>query len=178
MWPRLMAMLISFSPSLTLPAHQPSVDRSEKVGLPQLRDKTMPSKPRDASHFLRYLMDSWFGAVLGGGVYGAWAVWANREQGAKMALTIGAAHWLTSALLTFFGTAAMRKFYGYAQGWMGSLRAFSGGLMLTYASLFIVHGLLGTEQLLLTLAPGVIPNILFCASYALLLKRTISGLPS
>jgi hypothetical protein len=89
-----------------------------------------------------------------------------------MALAIGAAHWVTSALLTFFGTMAMRKFYGNAQGWAGSLRAFAGGLVLTYASLFAVHGLLGTEQLLLTLAPGIIPNILFCSSYALLLKRT------
>lgn len=117
-------------------------------------------------------MDSWLGAVLGGGVYGAWAVWANWAQGASMAWSIGAAHWLTSALLTFFGTMAMRQFYGQPSGWLGSLRAFGGGLALTYISLFAVHGLLGTEQLLLTLAPGIIPNILFCSSYALLLKRT------
>jgi hypothetical protein len=119
-------------------------------------------------------MDSWFGAALGGGVYGAWAVWANWAQGVNMALTIGAAHWLTSALLTFFGTMAMRRFYGSPQGWAGSLRAFAGGLSLTYASLLAVHGLLGTQQLLLTLAPGIAPNILFCASYALLLKRTMT----
>ena len=56
----------------------------------------------------------------------------------------------------------------------GSKGAFAGGLALTYASLIAVHGLLGTEQLLLTLAPGILPNILFCASYALLLKRTMA----
>lgn len=125
--------------------------------------------------FARYLMDSWLGAVLGGGAYGAWAVWANWGQGLKMALTIGAAHWLTSALLTYFGTMAMRRFYGNAHGWAGCLRAFAGGLCLTYASLLAVHGLLGTQHLLLTLAPGIVPNILFCASYALLLKRTMTA---
>ena len=123
-------------------------------------------------HSLKYLMESWFGALLGGGIYGAWAVWANWAQGVEMALIIGAAHWITSVLLTYFGTMAMRKFYGDANGFVGSLRAFFGGLTLTYASLFTVHGLLGTQRLLLTLAPGIVPNILFCASYALLLKRT------
>lgn len=123
---------------------------------------------------VRYMMDSWFGALLGGGVYGAWAVWANWAQGANMALAIGAAHWMTSALLTFFGTMAMRRFYGKADSRMGGFRAFTGGITLTYASLFAVHGLLGTEHLLLTLAPGIMPNFLFCASYALLLKRTMT----
>lgn len=121
---------------------------------------------------MRYLMDSWFGALLGGGIYGAWAVWANWEQGANMALVIGAAHWLTSTLLTFFGTMAMRRFYGNADSRVGGVRAFLGGLTLTYASLFAVHGLLGTQHLLLTLSPGILPNVLFCASYALLLRRT------
>jgi hypothetical protein len=68
----------------------------------------------------------------------------------------------------------MRRFFGQTQGWMGSLRAFAGGLALTYTSLFAVHGLLGTQHLLLTLAPGIVPNILFCGSYALLLKRTLT----
>jgi hypothetical protein len=132
----------------------------------------MHNHQRRGLHFARYLMDSWFGALLGGGVYGAWAVWANWAQGARMASAIGVAHWMTSALLTFFGTMAMRRFYGDAGSRTGSLRSFAGGLTLTYASLFTVHGLLGTEHLLLTLAPGIIPNLLFCASYALLLKRT------
>ena len=172
-------MLITFVHAMSLPAPQPFVDGSSKV-TPNLQlylpcAKTVHQHPSKGLQLVRYLMDSWFGAALGGGVYGAWAVWANWAQGASMALTIGAAHWLTSALLTFFGTMAMRKFYGNADGWAGSLRAFAGGLSLTYASLFAVHGLLGTQQLLLTLAPGIIPNILFCASYALLLKRTQAG---
>jgi hypothetical protein len=167
-------MLINFVHSMTLPAHQPCVDRLEKVTPPELCTQSVHKHAGRGLLFMRYLMDSWLGAVLGGGVYGAWAVWANWAQGANMALTIGAAHWLTSALLTFFGTMAMRRFYGNARGWAGSLRAFAGGLALTYASLFAVHGLLGTQQLLLTLAPGIVPNILFCASYALLLKRTMT----
>jgi hypothetical protein len=168
-------MSITFAHSMTLPARQPFVDGLKEVPPPVPCAKTVHKREGRGLHFLRYLMDSWFGAVLGGGVYGAWAVWANWAQGVNMALTIGAAHWLTSSLLTFFGTMAMRRFYGNADGWMGSFRAFAGGLSLTYASLFAVHGLLGTQQLLLTLAPGIIPNILFCASYALLLSRTLTG---
>jgi len=117
-------------------------------------------------------MDSWFGAILGGSVYGAWAVWANWSQGSAHAWGIGLAHWATSALLTFFGTMAMRKFYGNGRGWAGGLRALSGGLCLTYASLLLVHGVIRTEHVLLTLAPGIIPNVLFCTGYALLLVRT------
>lgn len=165
-------MLITSAPTMTSPVRQPFVDEVKSLGTLTSRTKKVLTPQFRGLHLLRYLMDSWLGAVLGGGVYGAWAVWANWAQGASMAWGIGAAHWLTSALLTFFGTMAMRRFYGNAQGWTGSLRAFVGGLCLTYASLFGVHGLLGTEQLLLTLAPGIVPNILFCASYALLLKRT------
>ena len=91
-----------------------------------------------------------------------------------MALIIGAAHRMTSALLTIFGTQAMRGFYGDADSQIGGLRAFAGELVLTYASLFTVHGLLGTHRLLLTLTPGIVLNVLFCASYALLLKRTMT----
>ena len=163
---------------MTFHSRQPLAEEVTKVTALTLRTKNVPISEIRGLHLVRYLMDSWLGAVLGGGVYGVWAVWANWAQGAKMALTIGAAHWLTSALLTFFGTMAMRQFYGRAQGWTGSLRAFAGGLGLTYASLFAVHGLLGTERLLLTLAPGIIPNLLFCASYALLLKRTQTAVTS
>ena len=165
-------MLYTIASTMTFRSRQPVIDSLESVATLTLRTKNVPFRKARGLHLVRYLMDSWFGAVLGGGVYGGWAVWANWSQGANMALAIGAAHWLTSALLTFFGTMAMRQFYGHAKGWAGSLRAFAGGLGLTYASLFAVHGLLGTERLLLTLAPGIIPNLLFCASYALLLKRT------
>jgi hypothetical protein len=132
---------------------------------------TAPSK-RLGLGALRGLMDSWFGAILGGAVYGAWAVWANWGDGANQALKVGLAHWTTSALLTFFGTMAMRFFYGQAHGAAGGMRAMVGGLCLTYATLFLVHGLIGTQHVLLTLAPGLIPNVLFCTSYALLLMRT------
>lgn len=121
---------------------------------------------------VRGLMDSWYGAILGGSVYGAWAAWANWDQGAAHALGIGLAHWTTSALLTFFGTMAMRAFYGRGQGWTRGARALSGGLGLTYTTLLLVHTTLRTEHLLLTLAPGILPNVLFCTSYALLLMRT------
>lgn len=122
--------------------------------------------------WIRSLMDSWFGAILGGSVYGAWAIWANRDQGAGHATAIGLAHWATSALLTYFGTMAMRKFFGSASGSAGGMRAFVGGLALTYFALLSVHVAIGTQHILLTIAPGLIPNVLFCGSYALLLMRT------
>ena len=90
---------------------------------------------------------------------------------------IGLGHWTTSALLTFFGTAAMRRFYGSSSGWSGMARAFGGGLCLTYCALFAVHSALGTQHLWLTLAPGLIPNILFCSSYAGLLHHTLHAAP-
>lgn len=161
--------------AMTLPARQSLADGLKSLKALILCPKNVLTPSVKGLRTLRYLMDSWLGAVLGGGVYGAWAVWVNWPQGVNTACGIGAAHWLTSALLTFFGTLAMRQFYGKATGWLGSLRAFGGGLALTYVSLFAVHGLLGTQQLLLTLAPGIIPNILFCSSYALLLKRTQAG---
>jgi hypothetical protein len=165
-------MFNTIAPIVTLQRRQPLVDDLKSVNALMLRTKSVLTPQIGGLRLIRYLMDSWLGAVLGGGVYGAWAVWANWSQGASTAWGIGAAHWLTSAMLTFFGTMAMRQFYGQASGWRGSLRAFGGGLALTYVSLFAVHGLLGTQQLLLTLAPGIIPSILFCSSYALLLKRT------
>jgi len=121
---------------------------------------------------MRQLMGSWVGAVLGGSVYGAWATWANWDQGRNHALLIGASHWATSTVLTYGGTWAMGQFFAQSKGLGGAVRAFTGGMTLTYACLFIVHTVLRTEHLLLTLAPGLIPNIVFCSSYAALLMRT------
>ena len=148
---------MSPAPAPTFPGHSPSTD----------------SPSLNVWLALRRLADSWWGALLGGGVYGAWATWANWEQGPRQAAVIGFSHWMTSAALTLFGTAAMRRFYGSPESTHGWLRAFGGGLALTYATLFTVHGLLGTMHLWLTLAPGLVPNILFCGSYAALLQRTL-----
>ncbi len=126
---------------------------------------------------LRRLVDSWFGAVLGGSVYGAWAVWVNWDQGPLHAWGIGVSHWATSVLLTFFGTMAMRKFYGQGRGGLAVARTLVGGLSLTYLALLLVHSIIRTEHVLLTLTPGAIPNILFCSGYALLLDRTQSTEP-
>ncbi len=149
---------------------------------PTLPVSALPGTARSAAASrlwpgLRRMADSWWGAILGGGVYGAWATWANWGQGAQQASAIGLGHWTTSAMLTFFGTAAMRRFFGSGSGWPSMARAFAGGLCLTYCVLFAVHALLGTQHLWLTLAPGVIPNIVFCGSYAGLLQRTLQAAP-
>lgn len=122
---------------------------------------------------LRRVTDSFWGACFGAGVYAAWAVWANWEAGERVAYTAGLTHWLVSTFLTYTGTGVMRRCY--ARGRRAAEAAalsFGGGLAYTYALLFGAHLLTGTAHIALTLAAGVIPNILFCSSYTLLLSRT------
>ncbi len=122
---------------------------------------------------LRTVVDSFWGACLGAAVYAAWAVWANWDAGSRIAFTAGFAHWVASTFLTYTGTAVMRRLYrqGSCVSQAGAL-SFCGGLLYTYALLFGAHTLAGTAHIALTLAVGVIPNVLFCGSYTLLLSRT------
>ena len=59
---------------------------------------------------LRRLMDSAFGAVLGGALYGSWAAFANWTAGAPAALRIGATHFAMSTGLTLAGVAIILPF--------------------------------------------------------------------
>jgi hypothetical protein len=124
---------------------------------------------------LRWLMGSPIGAALGALAYGLWAVYANRDAGMPLALRAGAAHWLTSALLTYFGAASMRVVFDFvATTFTGTARVIAtciGGLLFTYVTLVSVHLLNGSPHILLTLAPGMIPTLLFCITYAALLQR-------
>ena len=128
-------------------------------------------------HRMRWLADSWFGAVLGAAAYGAWATWANWSEGTMQAIRIGCAHWLASAFLTYCGTYVMRRLFGQGNAGVGAARAVAGGLLFTYGTLLLVHMLVNTQHILLTLAPGVIPNVLFCSGYTALLSRTQQTLP-
>lgn len=121
----------------------------------------------------RRLIDSFWGAMLGATVYAAWAIFANWDAGLKVAFTIGFAHWATSTVLTYTGTGVMRRSFAFgAHKTDSGLIAFGCGLIYTYLLLVSVHHAIGTPHVLLTLAAGVIPNVLFCSSYALLLART------
>lgn len=121
---------------------------------------------------LRWLMGSPIGAALGALAYGAWAVYANLDGGTALALRAGALHWATSATLTFTSAAAMRGAYARTRTQTGgAVAAFSGGMVYTYAALIIVHTVNGSPHIWLTLAPGLIPTILFCVTYAALLAR-------
>ena len=123
---------------------------------------------------VRGLMDGIPGAVLGSLVYAVWAVYANWDAGEAHALRAGALHWVLSAFLTYFGTGVMRFFYGNAPNpLMGAVRAFCGGMVFSYAILALAHTLNGTPHILLTLAAGILPNIIFCAIYTSLLVKTI-----
>lgn len=127
----------------------------------------------------RQLIDSFWGAVLGAGIYGAWATFANWDAGPRVAITVGLTHWVLSTFLTYTGTGVMRRCYPLGGGRIdGALIAFSGGLAFTYAVLLSVHHAIGTPHIALTLAAGVIPNLLFCGSYSLLLSRTLAATPA
>jgi hypothetical protein len=122
---------------------------------------------------LRRLTDGVAGAGLAAAVYGGWAVWANAPAGLSIALRVAMAHAALSAALTYFGTGWMRRCFRAGRSRLdGACFAFCGGLTVTYALLIGVHSLIGTPHLALTLAAGVLPNLLFCSAYALLLSRT------
>lgn len=128
---------------------------------------------RQAEFRLRRLADSFLGAALGAAVYAAWAIAVNWPAGPRIALTAGGAHWLMSTFLTYTGTGLMRQcFTAASQRQHGALLAFCGGMGFTYVLLIGVHQAIGTPHLWLTLAAGIVPTTLFCASYALLLSRT------
>jgi hypothetical protein len=122
---------------------------------------------------LRQVVDGLPGAMLGALVYALWAVYANRAAGPETAITVGAVHWLASTLLTYYGTAIMRRFFRRGRSArQGAVLAFCGGMGCTYAVLWGVHAAIGTPQVVMTLAAGFIPTLLFCLGYALLLART------
>lgn len=121
---------------------------------------------------LRRLMDSAFGAVLGGAAYGSWATYANWSAGSSHALRIGGTHFAMSTGLTLAGVAIMNRLFrlaGDPRG--GAVLAFCGSMAFTYALLIGVHSLIGTPHILLTLAPGFLPTLSFCIAYPLLLLR-------
>lgn len=121
---------------------------------------------------LRRLMDSVFGAVLGGACYGSWACFANWSAGAPAALRIGFTHFLMSTGLTLAGVAIMNRLFRLARVPLhGALLACCGSMSFTYSLLIGVHRLIGTPHILLTLAPGLIPTLSFCIAYPLLLLR-------
>lgn len=123
---------------------------------------------------LKLLIDSFGGAVVGAGAYGAWATYVNWDSGSRVALGIGATHWLASTFLTYTGTGVMRRAFMLGSHEVGAvIVAAVGGLVYTYLVLLGIHLAIGTSHLLLTLAAGAIPNLLFCGSYALLLARTM-----
>lgn len=133
----------------------------------------MNATHRRWTHRLRTVVDSFWGACLGALVYAAWAVWANWDAGAHIALRAGLTHWVMSTFLTYTGTGTMRQLHRLGRGSVGAaLLCFGGGLLYTYALLIGAHAVAGTAHIALTLAAGVIPNLLFCGSYALLLART------
>jgi hypothetical protein len=122
----------------------------------------------------RRAMDGLVGATLGGAVYGGWTTAVNWSANPELALRAGAAHFALSFGLTLCGTAWMRNVFLRAAGLAAGARAAlacSAGLALTYALLLSVHTAIGTPHILLSLAPGLVPNVAFCLTYALLLRK-------
>lgn len=134
----------------------------------------MHDMPSPFSARLRVILDGPIGAVLGGGVYGAWAVYANAFLGLHAALRIGFIHFLMCAGITYGSVVVMRWLFGLASTpWGGFWTAFCGELAITYALLVSVHLAIGTPRILWTLTPGFLPTIAFSFFYATLLRRTM-----
>lgn len=126
---------------------------------------------------IRYLSDGLLGASLGALIYALWAFFVNLEFGLLFALKVSITHWCLSTTITYYGTAVMRFCYRLSAlpQTLIILRAFAtfcGGIILTYGILIPIHLLIGTPNIFLTLSAGIIPTILFCFFYALLLSRT------
>ncbi|WP_293369245.1 hypothetical protein [Nevskia sp.] len=118
------------------------------------------------------LMDSPLGAVLGGLVYGLWAFFVNRHAGLPHAALIGFTHWMMSVAITLGCVALMRTlFWMPARPRNGAWLSIAGSLLVTYTLLVSVHWYIGTPNILLTLAPGMLPTIGFAAIYSSLLLR-------
>lgn len=118
------------------------------------------------------LMDSPQGAVLGGLCYGLWAMMVNRHAGWPHAVLIGTAHWAMSAMLTYGSVALMRTLFWLPRAPRdGAILSAFGSLTLTYTLLISVHRAIGTPQILMTLAPGLIPTFSFAIVYSSLLLR-------
>ncbi|NKF24030.1 hypothetical protein [Solimonas marina] len=121
---------------------------------------------------LRRLMDSVFGAILGGACYGSWACFVNWSAGQDVAIRIGFTHFLMSTGLTLAGVKIMNFLFRLGRTpRLGACIAFSGSMAFTYTLLISVHHLIGTPHILITLAPGFIPTVSFCTVYPLLLLR-------
>jgi hypothetical protein len=120
------------------------------------------------------ILDGPIGAVLGGAVYGAWAIYANALLGLPAALRIGFIHFLMCAGITYASVTVMRWLFGLASTpWGGFWTALLGELAITYAILVSVHLAIGTPRILWTLTPGFAPTIAFSFFYATLLRRTM-----
>ncbi len=118
------------------------------------------------------LMNSPFGAVLGGLVYGLWALGVNRHAGWPHAAVIGCAHWAMSVVITMGCVALMRTLFWLPRSPRnGALLAAGGSLLLTYTLLITVHTMIGTPNILVTLAPGMLPTIGFAVVFSSLLLR-------
>lgn len=118
------------------------------------------------------LMDSPYGAMLGALAYGGWAFYANRAAGLRQAASSGGAHWLMSVVITVSSVRLMRALFRLpARPRDGALLAAAGSVLATYTLLIGVHLALGTPNILLTLAPGLLPTIGFAVVYPTLLLR-------
>ncbi len=126
----------------------------------------------DAPTRLRSLMGSWVGALAGASFYGSLVATVNWDAGPEQALRSAMGHALISAVLTVVGTGSMRAVHSrHAPASHRTLMTFLAGMLLTYILLISVHLLLNTQRIFLSLVPGIVPNILFCATYSRLLTH-------
>ena len=137
------------------------------------RMKSAPTTTSPRMRKLRWLTDSLGGAALGAMVYAIWAVCVNWSTSPSLAIRAGITHWVISTALTYCDAANMRYFFSLGRTRLeGMALALCAGLTLTYSVLITAHLIVGTPHIALTLSVGVIPNMVYCIGYTLLLSRT------
>ena len=118
------------------------------------------------------LMDGLTGATLGALFYGGWGVFANSAHGAAIAVRAGCAQGAMSFVVTLTGVTLMRRLYGRSgHPLTRGARAALGALAVIYSLIVGVHLLVGTPEILLTLAPGLPITIGFCLIFTASLIR-------
>ena len=110
--------------------------------------------------------------LLAFSMWGGWTAYINHNHGLTTSLISGSAQGIQSAISTFFGTVFIEWLYKR----FGHLKAgaFIVGTITSANSLLIMlllHYIVGTPEILLTIAPVITMATLYCYSYAFSLSQ-------
>lgn len=105
-------------------------------------------------------------------IWCTWAFYANADHGMVPATIAGLAQGLQSALSTFFGSAFIEWLYSKLKDRKHAVPLITAiSTSSSFLFMFSVHYLLGTPEILLTIAPVNLMALIYCFSYTASLTR-------